>query len=707
VALVNFICLLLMSLAASAAGAQWRAVLVGVSDYPTLPAGVERTVGARNDVLRLREVLRHRGFKPEHIRVLADGVTDALLPTRANILRALDDLAETSGPGDVVFVHFSGHGSLEPGTNPNDGPAPTFLPLDVGRWNGQAGFVENAIRQSDMRARVDRIANRGAFVWGVFDACHAAALVRRPGSIEAPRRFVEPAVLGVPLGAVERSQAAAERSGDGPRVLRGLSLGRPPTNREGGGTVFFYAAQAGESAVELKLPMGAAASKQHGLFSYLVAQTLQDARPMSYRQLGQAVLSTYAGIPAAYSTPVFTGNALDHLVLGQGSVPVRQWPLLVGSELSVDAGALSGLVPGAVLAVLPGPTASDADLVGHVRVVSAELGRATLAPVEHGTRPAPPRSVLAAGQYLRLVHSPPRYTLRVASVLEGCAGDCPAAATMRRLRSNGVGGADLQWVDAAESPDVLIRHRAGRIELVAATGTVVVAIGSPDSAGSPAGGGQVAEALTTRLAQSLHALARTRNLLALAARHLTESPSAGLAASLRRVDRVRMADEIFTPEKALRVAPGDTVSLSIENRGLVALDVTALYFDAALGITVLFPKENGESNRLAPGTTRRIDDLAIKVPPSGLERMLVIGRQATPGAERSDYSFLQQSSLTAQARLPPDEFDAFADAAFAEYRRRGAAHPAPPRGAIALQLFTLDVRATRAGPSPTKPQGPR
>lgn len=239
--------------AADAGRAEWRALLVGVADYPTLPAGVERTTGARNDVLLLREVLRQRGFKPEQIRVLADGVAGAELPTRANILRALDDLAAASAPGDSVFVHFSGHGSLEPGAAARGEGTPTFLPLNIGRWNGAAGVVENAIRQGDLRQRVDRIANRGAFVWGVFDACHSAVLVRRPGSPQLQRRFVDPAALGVPLGAIDGwrqgiedgAGAAAAAVPGGAPVLRGVAAPQAAAAPQRGDTVFFYAAGRG------------------------------------------------------------------------------------------------------------------------------------------------------------------------------------------------------------------------------------------------------------------------------------------------------------------------------------------------------------------------------------------------------------------------------------------------------------------------------
>ncbi|MBL8339878.1 MAG: caspase family protein [Rubrivivax sp.] len=700
----RIIALLLSIFAAGTASAEWRAVLVGVSNYPTLPAGVQRTVGARNDVLLFRDVLRQRGFKPEHIQVLADGVTGAQAPTRANILRALDDLAQSSEPGDFVFVHFAGHGSLEPASSVGEGATPILLPIDIGRWDGGVGAVENAIRRDDLRLRIDRIADRGAFVWGVFDACHVAAVVRQPVSPRPRRRFVEPEVLGIPLGAIELSEATPEEAGDGHGALRGIGglrdQGRP-AERRSGGTVFFYAAQAGESAIEMNLPAGASSPRSHGLFSYTVAQALQHARPMSYRQLGQAVLAGYGVVPAAYSTPVFAGNSLDHLVLGQARVPVRQWPLRTANDLRVDAGLLSGLTPGAVLAVLPGPTAADSDVVGHLRVVGADIGHATLEPVAHAGELPPKRQALSADQYLRLVHRPSRFALRVAYTPDGCTGDCPLTAAVRRLRSDGMEHLDLRWAEAPEGADILIRHRARRAELVSPAGLVVGVVGTIESVRPDPAGGDAVRALIQRLAHTLagrlRAFARGRNLLSLAARHATDtaSPAAGLATSLRRTARAGVVDAPRSREQIMRAHPGDTLSLLVENQGPDALDVTVLYLDAGFGISVLFPGDSGESNRLAPGTRRRIEDIELQSPPEGLERLLVIGRRATPGAERADFSFLKQEAPSHQAQAPDSELAVFADAAFADYRRRGLAHPAVPQGDIAMHLFTLDVRPPR------------
>lgn len=55
-------------------------------------------------------LLREQGFKKEEILVLMDdGWHHA--PTRENITKAFKLITEYSEPGDVVFLHYSGHGS--------------------------------------------------------------------------------------------------------------------------------------------------------------------------------------------------------------------------------------------------------------------------------------------------------------------------------------------------------------------------------------------------------------------------------------------------------------------------------------------------------------------------------------------------------------------------------------------------------------------
>jgi hypothetical protein len=94
------------------------AMLVGINEYPD---PVPNLQGCLNDVDLQYELLVHRfGFNKNDIVVVADNAeTNDLKPTRANILRVFQEhLIEQAKPGDVVVLHYSGHGSLVKDPNP-------------------------------------------------------------------------------------------------------------------------------------------------------------------------------------------------------------------------------------------------------------------------------------------------------------------------------------------------------------------------------------------------------------------------------------------------------------------------------------------------------------------------------------------------------------------------------------------------------------
>jgi hypothetical protein len=373
-------------------------------------------------------------------------------------------------------------------------------------------------------------------------------------------------------------------------------------------------------------------------------------------------------------------------------VPLRQWPLQPGSPPSVAAGRLSGVVPGAVFAVLPGPLARDGERLGHLQATTVDASRAELAPFAYAGQPAPRTDALKPGQYLRLVHSPPEFALRVAFDAADCPADCPLREAVRRLRAEGAPAVELQWVDAGA--DILVRHHRGRAVFLPATQQAGDARSRDEAPGidvrqdsRPVSAAELAE----RLGRGLHAIARARNLLTLAARFAADPGASGLVATLRRSGN-GVADEVLTPERVPELRAGDQLAIEVANRGSRALDLTVLYADADHGIVNLFPSRLGESNRLEPGTQRRIDGIKISTPPVGIERLLLIAAQAEAGAERSDYSFLQQPSLLRRRGSADEDFNAFADAAFADHRSRGAARPAAPSARTTMQVFTFHVQ---------------
>lgn len=89
------------------------AVLVGCN-YPNTSNELH---GCINDVLAMRDMLVKRfGFHPTNIELLIDapGSSSSAMPTGANIKRALASMVDRAEAGDVLYFHYSGHGTRIP-----------------------------------------------------------------------------------------------------------------------------------------------------------------------------------------------------------------------------------------------------------------------------------------------------------------------------------------------------------------------------------------------------------------------------------------------------------------------------------------------------------------------------------------------------------------------------------------------------------------
>jgi len=698
-----------------AAAPNYRALLVGVTTYPSLSKD-EQLEGPANDVARMRELLLQRGVPEANIAVLAEAGGPAAWPTRANILAQLDRLARTARPNDYIILQMAGHGSQAPvppghplaGEEP-DGLFEIFLPRDVGKWTNPPGgvgaAVENAIHDHEIRAAVDRMTAAGAFMWALFDACHSATLVRSAGagSDEVRLRQVTPASLGVPASALDAAAAAARVTAP----ARSAATARPR-----GGSAFFYAAQTIEPTPEMRLPLGHPQRQPYGLFTFMVLQALESGVGMTYRQLAQYVLTRYGAINEVRATPLFSGTALDAPVFGQAAAPVAQWRLLEGSGLAMGGGALADVQEGAIVAILPTPIARLQERLGYAVVTRTDLTRAELRAVDHAGFAARSDAALKAGAVARLVQPAVSFVLNVAQDLSQCADPCLFRPALEQLveasRAQGaVGGARVAWAGPGQSADLRLVASGNRLWLMPPSlagqtactreqGTArqacltrlersVVSI-TAEATATP---DKIAEAL----AAALHGVARSANLMRLA--NVLGQNAAG--------KQVRVAVELvarngrktaYQPGQVPRLADGDRIIVTLENSGRTAVDVTALYLDSRYGVSAVFPGAQGESNRLeARGKTRF--ELEVSDETLGTERLMVIAAAVQAKAERADFSFLAQSTLanvTLRSVGNAGTTDLFRDAGFAALATRAAARPAPVAGnTTGMQVFSWQV----------------
>lgn len=146
-------------------GSKRIAVLVGCN-YPNTKNELH---GCINDVLAMRDVIINRfGFDPNHIELLTDAPGSSVMPTGANIKAALDRMVSKAEAGDVLFFHYSGHGTRIPSLRPiwpfrqQD---EAIVPCDF-----------NLITDLDFRQLVNRLPKGASFT--VFsDSCHSGGLI--------------------------------------------------------------------------------------------------------------------------------------------------------------------------------------------------------------------------------------------------------------------------------------------------------------------------------------------------------------------------------------------------------------------------------------------------------------------------------------------------------------------------------------------------
>ncbi|KAF7145702.1 hypothetical protein RHSIM_Rhsim04G0135200 [Rhododendron simsii] len=140
------------------------AVLVGCN-YPNTPNELH---GCINDVVAMRDVLVTRfGLDPSHIELLTDAHGSLIMPTGANIKRALHQMVDKAEPGDVLFFHYSGHGTRIPSLSHDhhSGKDEAIVPCDF-----------NLITDVDFRQLENRIP-RGAIFTIFSDSCHSGGLI--------------------------------------------------------------------------------------------------------------------------------------------------------------------------------------------------------------------------------------------------------------------------------------------------------------------------------------------------------------------------------------------------------------------------------------------------------------------------------------------------------------------------------------------------
>lgn len=232
----------LLSLGALAVQAAPQALLIGIGEFahksiPALP-------GTANDLVAMQDRLVKRwGFAATDIRVLKDSAA-----TRTAILRELDALQARSGPGDLVLIYFSGHGTSAQADarNPYDLPTRTgaWLPYDISDMQPAAMREKLIVGRRDLLPRLKQLDEAGRMVVVLNDSCFSGQMVRSSSKRE---RGVPRYVPIVDTAALTRASAASP--GSAPLPPR-----EPPPPYPYKNVLMLSAASDSEAAMDISCP---------------------------------------------------------------------------------------------------------------------------------------------------------------------------------------------------------------------------------------------------------------------------------------------------------------------------------------------------------------------------------------------------------------------------------------------------------------------
>jgi|GEM_PF-2813577 len=337
-----------------------RALLVGVTKYPNLDT-IFHLQGPENDVNLIRRVLIQRGFDSTKIWQYTEKSVQK--PDRKVILKALERMADSSARGDLVYMHFSGHGSLAH-TNDTiaepDGFDELFLARDASQWDDKVGTVPGAIADDEFGAAIDRIRAKGASVVVAFDACHSGTMTR--GGADSIRFRMVPSTLLTANKTIKKT--VTERA----------------VTKELAPLVSIYAVGSHQKAPEAYLPFDPDVPRHsYGLLSYTLATALLQNFASDYAQLGQQISQAYRSAGFMDLDPMIEGDVHLGVLQQVAGRRTAQWLIQFSDEdMSIDAGILQGVSKGQQLRVYPNAEAPDSTAMECVEVMEAELFRSVI-----------------------------------------------------------------------------------------------------------------------------------------------------------------------------------------------------------------------------------------------------------------------------------------------------------------------------------------
>lgn len=362
--------LILSSLLVHAAGNK-KALIIAIGDYPS--AGGWSKINSSNDVTIIKDALVLQGFMEKNIAWLVDKEA-----TKDGILKAFEQLSKKINRGDLIYIHFSGHGQQMQDDNGDeiDGLDEALVPYDAAmRYELDAAKGRNHLRDDQLSVILDGIRKKVGVtgdVIVVLDACHSGTATRAIGSSRGTEMIFA------------SNEFNAEKNANIPLKKGFYEVG---ASMDLSPVVVISGSSASERNFEYTYE-----NTSYGSLSFAIAKAFQQLhKGMTYRSVFGKVQGLMATM-VPRQTPQIEGE-IDRMVFAGEMVEQKSYFKIKiwhnQERIVIDAGKLSGLYNNSIVELHESGTTDPhfSTAISRGRVVNAQLAESLVLldePIEKG-----------------------------------------------------------------------------------------------------------------------------------------------------------------------------------------------------------------------------------------------------------------------------------------------------------------------------------
>jgi hypothetical protein len=344
----TFLCIGLMTLSFTLTASEKHGLIIAIGQYDKATTGWG-PISSKNDIPLIRQMLNNQGFIDNNIATLIDAQA-----TKSGIEAALAQLVKKINKGDIVVIHYSGHGQqiLDNNGDEIDGLDETIVAYGAPargkyykggkeRYDGSLHLRDDDFGKHVMAIR-QKLGDKGHLLV-IMDSCHSGTGTRGSNTV----RGGEPPFLYEKL-----DNKNTETGGMGFQEEKSATRGDDSNLSK-------YVLFSGASAHELNFETDDGQGNSVGSLSYSVSKVFSALNGTeSYRSIFNKIRGEMASV-APKQSPALEGDIDFKLFKGE---TVEQEPFFEIKEITndqeiyINGGTFAGLYEGTILSVYPAGT---------------------------------------------------------------------------------------------------------------------------------------------------------------------------------------------------------------------------------------------------------------------------------------------------------------------------------------------------------------